>query len=68
MADAKERSNEEGVDKTTPTTKSEDIDNEGEEGVDADDGVQDLRMSSLTTTECVHDCTHRWVLAQQRRQ
>jgi hypothetical protein len=45
MADAKERSNEEGVDKTTPTTKSEDIDNEGEEGVDADDGVQDLRMA-----------------------
>ena len=67
MADAKERSNEESVDKTTPTTKSEDIDNEGEEDNDTDDGVQDLRMSFMTTTVCVHDCTHRWVLAQQRR-
>ena len=28
--------------------------------------MQDLRISSMTITEFVHDCTHRWVLAQQR--
>ena len=42
-------------------------DNESEEGNAADDEVQGLRISSMTKTVCVHDCTHRWVLAQQRR-